>query len=141
MDRQIGKAQALYRPDKPSGGAGESPDGAPAAAGDEAARQAAQVDDGQTEDDEHGTEEKRVTWCHRMKSTRDHTEIPELMEVLGLDGQGQPIKDKKRWTRALEMRKGTGAQHGLADERADGKGGRHLGDGRHVGRGRPTGRR
>lgn len=33
----------------------------------------------------HGHEEKRVTWCHRMKTTRDHAEIPELIEVLGLD--------------------------------------------------------
>lgn len=31
-------------------------------------------------------EEKKVTWCHRMKTTRDHSEVPELMEVLGLDG-------------------------------------------------------
>ncbi|KAJ4133444.1 hypothetical protein NW768_005030 [Fusarium equiseti] len=35
--------------------------------------------------DGHGHEEKRVTWCHRMKTTRDHAEIPELIEVLGLD--------------------------------------------------------
>lgn len=53
-------------------------------------------------------EEKRVTWCHRMKSTRDHAEIPEVMEILGLDGHGQPIKDKERWTRAVTARKGTG---------------------------------
>ncbi|KAI0386666.1 AhpC/TSA antioxidant enzyme-domain-containing protein [Hypomontagnella monticulosa] len=53
-------------------------------------------------------EEKRVTWCHRMRTTRDHAEMPELMEVLGLDGEGAPIKDKKRWEKALKMRKGTG---------------------------------
>ncbi|KAK5992240.1 AhpC/TSA antioxidant enzyme domain-containing protein 1 [Cladobotryum mycophilum] len=53
-------------------------------------------------------EEKRVTWCHRMKTTRDHAEIPELMEVLGLDGQGQPISDEKRWAEAVQKRKGTG---------------------------------
>lgn len=53
-------------------------------------------------------EEKTVTWCHRMKTTRDHAEVPEIMEVLGLDGQGQPIKDKDLWTRALKQRKGTG---------------------------------
>lgn len=28
--------------------------------------------------------EKRVTWCHRMENTRDHTEIPELARVLKL---------------------------------------------------------
>lgn len=54
------------------------------------------------------TEEKRVTWCHRMRTTRDHAEVPELMEVLGLDGLGQPIQDQKRWEKALRTRKGTG---------------------------------
>lgn len=53
-------------------------------------------------------EEKRVTWCHRMRNTRDHAEIPELREVLGLDGEGLPGNDKKRWVKALRQRKGTG---------------------------------
>lgn len=53
-------------------------------------------------------EDKRVTWCHRMKNTRDHAEIPELREILGLDGVGVPGKDKKRWSKALLERKGTG---------------------------------
>ncbi|RYP92969.1 hypothetical protein DL770_000843 [Monosporascus sp. CRB-9-2] len=54
-------------------------------------------------------EEKRVTWCHRMRTTRDHAEIPELMEVLGLEGDGAtPIKDDERWAKALRSRKGTG---------------------------------
>ncbi|GKT60548.1 peroxiredoxin family protein [Colletotrichum tofieldiae] len=54
-------------------------------------------------------EEKRVTWCHRMRSTRDHAEIPELMEVLGLTGTGKPpAHENKRWSKALETRKGTG---------------------------------
>lgn len=64
--------------------------------------------DGKFEGAEEFGEEKRITWCHRMKTTRDHAEIPELMEVLGLDGQGMSIKDKKRWSRAVEQRKGTG---------------------------------
>ncbi|TVY83031.1 Thioredoxin-like protein AAED1 [Lachnellula suecica] len=53
-------------------------------------------------------EEKRVTWCHRMRNTRDHAEIPELREVLGFDGEGIPGQNRKRWTRALGERKGTG---------------------------------
>lgn len=53
-------------------------------------------------------EEKRVTWCHRMRNTRDHAEIPELREVLGLDGEGVPGSDRKRWMKALQQRKGTG---------------------------------
>lgn len=55
----------------------------------------------------HG-EEKKVTWCHRMRSTRDHAEIPELMEILGLDSQGMPTPSDKRWEKALKSRKGTG---------------------------------
>lgn len=52
-------------------------------------------------------EEKRITWCHRMRNTRDHAEIPELKEVLGLDGAGISGRNKKRWRKALETRKGT----------------------------------
>ncbi|KAK4138833.1 hypothetical protein BT67DRAFT_24447 [Trichocladium antarcticum] len=58
-------------------------------------------------------EDKAVTWCHRMRTTRDHVEIPELMEVLGLDGHGEPPapEDKaamERWARAKTERKGFG---------------------------------
>lgn len=53
-------------------------------------------------------EDKRITWCHRMRNTRDHAEIPELREVLGLDGAGTPGLNRKRWTKALVQRKGTG---------------------------------
>ncbi|KAF6844836.1 hypothetical protein CMUS01_00633 [Colletotrichum musicola] len=60
------------------------------------------------DDDGYEPEEKKVTWCHRMRSTRDHAEIPELMEILGLTGAGKPIEDSKRWSKALETRKGTG---------------------------------
>ncbi|KAG6053017.1 hypothetical protein E4U17_005130 [Claviceps sp. LM77 group G4] len=35
-------------------------------------------------------EEKKLTWCHRMRTTRDHAEISELMEVLGLEGGEKP---------------------------------------------------
>ena len=55
-----------------------------------------------------GEEEKRITWCHRMRNTRDHAEIPELREILGLGGEGVPGKDLKAWKRALVERKGTG---------------------------------
>lgn len=34
-------------------------------------------------------DEKRVTWCHRMQNTRDHTEVAGLVRVLDPDGQGQ----------------------------------------------------
>lgn len=53
-------------------------------------------------------DEKVVTWCHRMRNTRDHAEVPEVREVLGLDGEGVPGGNKKRWSRAVLERKGTG---------------------------------
>ena len=63
---------------------------------------------GRDGDEDDCLEVKHVSWAHRMKTTRDHAEIPELMEVLGLDGHGTPIKNRKRWSKALELRKGKG---------------------------------
>ncbi|KAE8363221.1 AhpC/TSA antioxidant enzyme-domain-containing protein [Aspergillus caelatus] len=37
-----------------------------------------------------GEQEKQVTWCYRMETTRDHTEIPDLMRVLGIDQKNVP---------------------------------------------------
>ncbi|KAI5467225.1 AhpC/TSA antioxidant enzyme-domain-containing protein [Mariannaea sp. PMI_226] len=58
----------------------------------------------------HGDEEKRVTWCHRMKTTRDHAEIHELMEVLGLDPSHVPITLQQQHPETLtsSVRKGQG---------------------------------
>lgn len=52
-------------------------------------------------------ENGKVTWCHRMKNTRDHTEVPELRGVLGLDGDRPPMR--KRW--------GTGLGRALSNRR------------------------
>lgn len=52
-------------------------------------------------------EEKRVTWCNRMKSTRSHCEIEELMEILGVDADGLPVSVRGSWSGTRE-RKGTG---------------------------------
>ncbi|RFU81194.1 fmhp [Trichoderma arundinaceum] len=61
--------------------------------------------------EEERAEEKKITWCHRMKTTRDHVEMPELLEVLGLDSATHKpsIKDERRWEEATRNRKGTGA--------------------------------
>lgn len=66
---------------------------------------------GKAREEEKPAEEKKITWCHRMKTTRDHVEMPELMEVLGLDSQAHvpAPKDEKRWAEATRERKGTGA--------------------------------
>lgn len=56
-------------------------------------------------------EPKRVTWCHRMKTTRDHVEIPELMDILGLTKRpAGDQKDQDKWDQAsAQLRKGTGS--------------------------------
>lgn len=56
----------------------------------------------------HPVEEKRITWCHRMKTTRDHCEMPELMEILGLTAEGLPTEDQEKWQHTMRNRKGTG---------------------------------
>ncbi|KAK0102268.1 hypothetical protein ONS95_005890 [Cadophora gregata] len=82
---------------------------------------------------EHGpVEAKRVTWCHRMRNTRDHAEIPELREVLGLDGEGVLGKNKKRWTKALVERKGTGLSSRSVDGGATNNAGANEGFMRKV---------
>lgn len=52
-------------------------------------------------------EKDKVTWCHRMKNTRDHAEIPELRAALEIDGDRKPVR--KRWNagiaRALSNRR------------------------------------
>lgn len=46
----------------------------------------------------------KVVWCHRMKNTRDHTEVPELKHVLGFglakeDAEGRKgIQSRKGWS-------------------------------------------
>ena len=47
-------------------------------------------------------EDERVTWCHRMRNTRDHTEIPATRKILGLDGDAQrEAPRRKRWSTGL----------------------------------------
>ena len=36
-----------------------------------------------------------VTWCHRMRNTRDHAEISELGAALGLEGDRQLIQRRR----------------------------------------------
>lgn len=46
-----------------------------------------EISEGNEKDEamQYGAEEKRVSWCHRMKTTRDHTEVPVLRKILGMD--------------------------------------------------------
>ncbi|KAH7149206.1 AhpC/TSA antioxidant enzyme-domain-containing protein [Dactylonectria estremocensis] len=71
--------------------------------------------------DHREDEEKTVTWCHRMKTTRDHAEISELIEVLGLPAARAPAVQPRRQgsgggpsTMTSPMRKGRG--HSMAEQ-------------------------
>lgn len=47
-----------------------------------------------------GLKKVEVTWCHRMKNTRDHAELPDLNKVLGLDkaeGEEQRRRSEPSW--------------------------------------------
>jgi hypothetical protein len=48
-------------------------------------------------------ENGKPVWCHRMRNTRDHAEIPELRMVLGLDDARPPMR--KRWSSIKELGK------------------------------------
>jgi AhpC/TSA antioxidant enzyme len=37
-----------------------------------------------------------VTWCHRMKNTRDHAELPDLKSALGLNEAGGEEETRRR---------------------------------------------
>ena len=52
-------------------------------------------------------EDGECLWAHRMATTRDHSEIPEIRKIVGLDGGVTPIRKrstvvdgmKRRWSR------------------------------------------
>ncbi len=47
-------------------------------------------------------ENGKVTWCHRMRNTRDHAEVTELRVVMGLDGEMSPWRsNSKTWVAGL----------------------------------------
>jgi len=59
-------------------------------------------------------ENGQVIWCHRMRNTRDHAEIPELRKLLGLDDTKPPMR--KRWSHGIKgvgRRSGSWGRHNL----------------------------
>lgn len=46
-------------------------------------------------------EDGKCVWAHRMRNTRDHAEITELREVLGLEEKTAPMR--KRWSHGVKM--------------------------------------
>jgi len=80
------------------------------------------------------SEEKRVTWCHRMRNTRDHAEMEELREVLGLDAVVDKKKERRRSKKPVE-RKGAGLSLGSRTSAGFSKKIAELEDGGSSGRG------
>ena len=52
-------------------------------------------------------ENGKVSWCSRMKNTRDHAELPEIRKQLGVDNDSETPRARKRWSTA-----GLGAELG-----------------------------
>jgi AhpC/TSA antioxidant enzyme len=44
-----------------------------------------------------------VEWAHRMRTTRDHAEVSELRQILGMDGSEKGAeRDNRRWTSSVQ---------------------------------------
>ena len=80
-------------------------------------------------------EDGDVTWCHRMRNTRDHTEIPELSQVLRHDDTKPALRP--RWSSGLKRtlsHKGTKLQRSLSDRRRSwSRSSSRMGDRRSLG--------
>ncbi|KAL8662767.1 MAG: hypothetical protein Q9202_004459 [Teloschistes flavicans] len=66
------------------------------------------------EDVDDGNGEAAVSWCHRMKNTRDHAEVPEIRRRLGLDGARPPLR--KTFTSGIR-RSSSQLKRNLSDRR------------------------
>ncbi|KAK7185219.1 hypothetical protein DPSP01_000859 [Paraphaeosphaeria sporulosa] len=51
-------------------------------------------------------EDGKCVWAHRMKHTRDHTEVSAVRELLGLKGEKIPLR--KRWSHGVKTLKEQG---------------------------------
>ena len=40
-------------------------------------------------------ENERLLWSHRMKNTQDHTEVPEIRQIIGLDEKNEKPSNKE----------------------------------------------
>lgn len=61
-----------------------------------------------------GLKKLEVGWCHRMKNTRDHAELPELRTVLGLE---KVEGEERRRRRSVAGWRHSGLARSLSDKR------------------------
>ncbi|OCL06765.1 hypothetical protein AOQ84DRAFT_296320 [Glonium stellatum] len=64
-------------------------------------------------------EEGKVVWCHRMRNTRDHAQVPELRRLIGLDDAKPPIR--KRWSHGIKEIKKRNTSWGKSKEPKEGR--------------------
>ncbi|OCL01168.1 uncharacterized protein K441DRAFT_488081, partial [Cenococcum geophilum 1.58] len=64
-------------------------------------------------------EEEKVVWCHRMRNTRDHAQVPELRRIIGLDDAKPPIR--KRWSHGIKEIKQRNTSWGKGKEPKEGR--------------------
>jgi len=64
-------------------------------------------------------EEGKVVWCHRMRNTRDHAQVPELRRIIGLDDAKPPIR--KRWSHGIKEIKKRNTSWGKGKEPKEGR--------------------
>lgn len=59
-----------------------------------------------TGDDGFWGDDWQVDWCHRMRNTRDHTEISELKRILGMEEPRKPpLKQAETWAPRMPKEK------------------------------------
>ncbi|KAL8692563.1 MAG: hypothetical protein Q9218_002432 [Villophora microphyllina] len=65
-------------------------------------------------EDVDGNGRPEITWCHRMKNTRDHAEVPDVRRRLDLDGARPPLR--KTFTSGIR-RSSSQLKQNLSDRR------------------------
>ncbi|KAL0253035.1 hypothetical protein SLS55_010485 [Diplodia seriata] len=62
-------------------------------------------------------EDGKVTWVHRMKNTRDHAEIDELRNILGLTGKDEGRRERHDGFKAMARSMSWSRRHERSHER------------------------
>lgn len=65
-------------------------------------------------------EDGKCVWAHRMKHTRDHTEVSAVRELVGLKGEKIPLR--KRWSHGVKAIKDQGRSSSWGRMRSKSKG-------------------
>ena len=104
-------------------------------------------------------EDGQIIWCHRMRNTRDHAEIPETRRQLGLDGAKPPLRKtfssgirrsssqlqrrlsdrRKSWSRSRDRTEKSSPEGSMMERVKEDKGAEEAGDRASKEEGSPNG--